>query len=270
MSEQNGIERESRFLEIFESGKRFTEDLMRENERLRLLVAGLRSENSELESRIPGLEERVRLAEAEAAELRRVNQEQRSQFTSIEEENCEFAERYVAVERQYSDLIHLYVSSYRLHSTLEYGQVLQILKEIVINVAGAESFGIYVVNEAAAQLQLVAQEELENAAQLVPLGQGVMGEVARTGKAVIRDPGPDLPADQPPAVIPLRAGEQVVGVLAIHRLLRQKDSFQSLDFELFDLLGSHAATALCAATLYTLSERKRVTLENLVGMVCRA
>jgi GAF domain-containing protein len=268
MTQNEGTQRESKFLEIFETGKRFTEDLLRENERLRMLVAGLRSENSELDSRCARLTERLRLAEEEGAELRRVTQEQREQFTSIEAENCEFAERYVSVERQYSDLIHLYVSSYRLHSTLKYEEVLQILKEIVINVVGAESFGVYVIDDQAAQLRLVAHEELVGAPECVPLGEGPLGEAARTGKPLVRDPGPGLSPEDPPAVVPLRAGDRVVGVLAIYKLLRQKDSFQNLDFELFDLLGSHAATALCAATLYTLSERKRVTLENLVGMVC--
>lgn len=272
MSQQNGAERETKFIEIFEESKRFTEEILRENEKLRMLVASLRGENTELESRygkieVPRLHDRIRQLEQEVAELRRVNQEQREQFSSVEEENSEFAERYVKVERQYSDLIHLYVSSYRLHSTLQYDEVLQILKEIVINVVGAESFGVYVANEQSTELQLVAREELEGP-ERVPMGQGRIGEAARSGQAMVCDPGPERDPVEPAAVIPLRVGEAVVGVLAIFRLLRQKDSFQSLDYELFNLLGNHAATALCAATLYSLSERKRMTLENLIGMVC--
>jgi hypothetical protein len=273
MNQQNGAERETKFIEIFEESKRFTEEILRENEKLRMLVASLRSENSEVEGRyakieVPRLQDRIRQLEEEVAELRRVNLEQREQFTSVEEENSEFAERYVKVERQYSDLIHLYVSSYRLHSTLQYDEVLQILKEIVINVVGAESFGVYVVNEQSTELQLVAREELDAGPERVPMGQGRIGEAARSGQAVVSDPSPERDPAEPAAVIPLRVGDTVVGVLAIFRLLRQKDSFQSLDYEMFNLLGNHAATALCAATLYTLSERKRMTLENLIGMVC--
>ena len=40
------------------------------------------------------------------------------------------------VERQNSELINLYVASHRLHSTLEYDQVVQIVKEIAINLLG--------------------------------------------------------------------------------------------------------------------------------------
>lgn len=267
MSEQDTPNRAMRFLDIFEQGRRFTEEILKENEKLRMLVASLRAEKAAVD--VSRLQERLRIADEEIAELRRANQELRDQFSTVEDESREFAERYVKVERQYSDVIHLYVASHQLHSTLKYDDVLKNLKDIVINVIGAEVFGIYAVNDDTRHLGLVAHEGLDGAPAMIPIGAGAVGEAARTGTRLVRDPSGDLPAGEPAAVLPLRAGDSIVGVIAIHKLLSQKESFEDLDYDLFELLGSHAGTALCAATLYALSERKRLTLEGLVGIVCK-
>ena len=72
---------------------------------------------------------------------------------------------------------------------------------------------------------------------------------------------------QPIACIPLKIGEQVLGVIGILQLLIQKQSFQEVDFELFELLGGHAATALYVSRLYGVSERKRSTLEGFIDLL---
>jgi hypothetical protein len=38
-------------------------------------------------------------------------------------------------------------------------------------------------------------------------------------------------------------------MLAIHKLLVQKDGFEPIDMELFSLLGAHAGTSLLAARI---------------------
>jgi hypothetical protein len=50
----------------------------------------------------------------------------------------------------------------------------------------------------------------------------------------------------PPAVIPLSVDDRVVGTIAIFSTLAQKNKFDQVDFELFKLLGQHAAQALVA------------------------
>jgi hypothetical protein len=50
-------------------------------------------------------------------------------------------------------------------------------------------------------------------------------------------------------------------------LLIQKEGFQSLDFELVELLGKHAASALYSAKIHTISERKRNTLQGFLDLI---
>jgi hypothetical protein len=50
--------------------------------------------------------------------------------------------------------------------------------------------------------------------------------------------------------VPLRLGESTTGAIAIFRLLPQKPGLEPLDYELFDLLGTHAAAALYCTGLH--------------------
>ena len=52
------------------------------------------------------------------------------------------------------------------------------------------------------------------------------------------------------ACVPLNLAGTVHGVIAIFSLLSHKPGLEPLDFELFDLLGSHGAMSLYAASLH--------------------
>mgnify|MGYP000497860781 CR=1 FL=1 len=73
--------------------------------------------------------------------------------------------------------------------------------------------------------------------------------------------------DQPIAVIPLKIKESVIGVISINKLLVQKTSFTTMDYELFTLLAGHAATAIFSAKLYSTSSRKLTTLQGFIDML---
>lgn len=274
MTEYKPPKSATKVLEIFEEGKRFTEELLKENEKLRLMVGNFRNEKSELENQyvkidVPRMQQKIRLLEEDILGLREENRELRSQFSAAEEENHEFADRYVQVERQNTDLVNLYVASYRLHSTLDYSEVIQIIKEIVINLIGSEQFGIYVVDNAERQLIMIGHEGLDQDAQeAVPIAEGVLGETARSGDLYTVPSGEETRATgEPIACVPLKVGERVLGVIAIYQLLVQKDGFKSVDFDLFELLGGHAATAIYVSKLYSVSERKRNTLEGFIDLL---
>ncbi len=274
MTEKQVPENALRMLQVFEEGKRFTEDLMKENENLRLVVAKLKNESKELEKKyiqvdVPRMREKMRILEAELHESREENEELRNQFSSVEEENREFADRYIQVERQNSDLINMYVATYRLHSTLDYDEVLQVVKEIIINMIGTESFGIYLIDEKEKRLVMIANEGLDvQSNESVPLAEGSLGKAAQTGQIVLREDVHTQNADSEPiACVPLKVGDRVMGVIGIQSLLLQKDGFQALDHELFEMLGGHAATAIYGARLYSVSERKRSTLEGFIDLI---
>ena len=72
MTHKNTINSSLKVLKLFEEGKKLTEDLLKENERLRYSLAALRNEKKDLEKKyitvnIPHLQERVRLLEDEIA-----------------------------------------------------------------------------------------------------------------------------------------------------------------------------------------------------------
>ncbi len=275
MDKGNHGDKSLKVLELFTEGKAFTEELLKENENLRLVVAKLKNEKKDLEKKyiqvdVPRMREKLRMHEDELNELRKENKELRGQFESVEEENREFAGRYVQVERQNSALINLYVASYRLHSTLNYTEVVEIVKEIVINMVGSEVFGVYVVDEEEKEMVMIAHEGLENQTETkVALGQGRIGEAGQSGDNFVAPAGTDLQvrSEEPIACISLKVGERTMGVIAIYQLMMQKEGFHELDYQLFELLGAHAATAIYAAKLFTLSERKRNTLEGFINLM---
>jgi hypothetical protein len=261
MPEDDSLKKGQEFFQMFLKAKEFTEELLRENERLRFKLAhaetgGTDDRSRELSARVRDLEERLR--------------EMETRYRKVEEENKEFADRYIEIEEQNNNLANLYVASYQLHSTLDFKEVIRIVQEIVINLIGAEAFHVFMVSEKSAQLELEGSEGQEAGRTSIPLGDGIIGKAAKTGENYFADrvafPEP-TPFEQPLAVIPLKIKDSVIGVISINKLLVQKTEFTTMDFELFTLLAGHAATAIFSAKLYSASERKLSTLQGFLDML---
>lgn len=71
----------------------------------------------------------------------------------------------------------------------------------------------------------------------------------------------------PIVCIPLKIKEHVIGVISIYSLFEQKTSFSNIDYELFNLLAGHAATAVFSSKLYTQSERKLTTIQSFLDLL---
>jgi putative methionine-R-sulfoxide reductase with GAF domain len=252
-------------LQIVSKAKEFTEEVLKENERLRYKVASLEAAGGaqaddeqvqQLQAKLRALEER--LAEIEA------------RYRKVEEENKEFADRYIEIEEQNNNLANLYVASYQLHSTLDFKEVVRIVQEIVINLIGAEVFHILIVSEKTGQLEVEASEGQEPGRASVPLGDGAIGEAAQGGENFFADDvalSEPSPFEEPIAVIPLKIKDSTIGVISINKLLVQKTQFTTMDYELFTLLAGHAATAVFSAKLYSSSARKLSTLQGFLDML---
>lgn len=174
----------------------------------------------------------------------------------IETESRRFAERYVEVEQQNTNLANLYVASYQLNGTLDRERVISAIQEIVINLIGSEELAIWEADGDVLNLAGSFGIDRDEWAT-VPFGNGVVGLVASTGdRFVITDAfiQPSGREEHLTACIPLKLDEKVVGAIAIFRLLAQKEGLQSVDFEMFDLLGSHAASALFCTRLFEQSK----------------
>ena len=168
--------------------------------------------------------------------------------TELEQRNREFADRYLEVEQQNTNLANLYVASYQLSGTLDRARIVAAIQEIVINLIGSEEVGIWELDGDVDALWLIGSFGIdEHHWAGVPLGSGIIGMVAHTGQRFVLSESAVHPfgnEEHLTACIPLKLDEKVVGVIGIFRLLQQKQGLEPLDFELFDLLSSHAASAL--------------------------
>jgi len=261
--------RAEKFLELFNKGKEFTEELLRENQRLRYRIATLETEHA------AGTTEEVSRLRAEVQQLTEENRRIQLRFREVEEENKDFANRYIEIEEQNNNLANLYVASYQLHSTLDFREVIQIVQEIVINLIGAEAFAILLLDEKTNELKTIASEG-EDVMPGLPgisarLGDGVLGEVAKTGESYYINQDAEgsgrVALDKPLAAVPLKIKEHVIGLISIYKLLQQKDSFSAVDYELFSLLAAHAATAIFSSKLYSQSERKLNTIQSFLDLL---
>jgi GAF domain len=254
------------FLEIFKKGEEFTKELLKENEKLRYRIAELEDsiQRSTGEEKVQVYEERIKKLEDEVVTVK-------ERYQRVEEENKDFAAKYVEVEEINNALANLYVASYQLHSTLDFDEVLRIIKEIVINLIGAEIFAVLLIDDKTNDIVPVSSEGV--ALEIVPkarIGEGIMGSVAKEGEsyfaADLRESG-DIEKAAPMVCIALKIKEHVIGIIAIYSLLTQKEGFNNVDYELFNLLAGHAATAIFSAKLYTQSERKLTTIQSFLELL---
>ncbi len=254
------------FIQMFKKGEEFTKELLRENEKLRFTVAQLEETvaRSGDEVRTKLFEDRIRLLEDELNSLK-------TKFMKVEEENKDFASKYLDVEEENNNLANLYVASYQLHSTLDFSEVLRIVVEIIINLIGAEKFAVLLMDDKTNDLVAVVTEGISTPdAPRARIGEGIIGQVCKEGESFFADNLSVMhsynPAE-PIVCIPLKIKEHVIGVLAIYKLLTQKSGFTNVDYELFNLLAGHAATAIFSSRLYTQSERKLTTIQSFLDLL---
>ncbi|WP_298036814.1 GAF domain-containing protein [uncultured Desulfuromonas sp.] len=264
--------RAEEFLHMFKKGAEFTQDLLKENERLRFQVLDLNEAakksgdvGSSSDDEFEKMRERLAVLESEKKEIL-------DRIKHVEAENLDFANRYLEVETENNSLANLYIASYQLHSTLDFREVLQVITEIVINLVGAEEFSILLLDEKTNILQAVASEGIESSEiPTIHLGEGLIGQMAETGDNYFIDDMEGYVRDfqHPLVCIPLKIKEHVIGVIVIYKLLVQKNKFAELDYELFTLLAGHAATAIFSSKLYSESERKLSTIQGFIEMLTK-
>ncbi len=229
--------------EVYEDSQRFALTLLKENERLR-------KQNAELQHE---LSVRTAVLNARAGQL--ANPDARTmeeRLRTIERENDRLNAEQRVLQQQSASLLNLYVAAYRLHGTLDRGEVLAALREIIANMVGSETLGIFELDPDASRLTLISWDGIDpERYRDVPLADGPIGHAARTGEIYLGGKarsGSD--AEHVTACIPMTIGKQVSGVIAIFELLNQKPALDSDDLELFNLLRTHAGMALYCTRLH--------------------
>ncbi|MBI3754750.1 MAG: GAF domain-containing protein [Deltaproteobacteria bacterium] len=274
VDEKNIFSRAEEFLQLFKKGADFTQELLKENERLRFKVVQLEEEKRLVSVSGAGssgklaaeLNKRIQTLEQEMQKLLQRHRE-------VEAENKDFANRYIEIEQENNNLANLYVASFQLHSTLDFKEVLQIIQEIIINLIGGEIFGVLLLDEKTNELTAVATEGVDKEEiPLIKIGVGIIGGVAKSGENYFIDeikPFEKFNPLSPIVCIPLKIKEHVIVVIAIYKLLQQKPKFSELDYELFTLLAGHAATAIFSSKLYSESERKLSTIQGFINLLTK-
>jgi len=216
---------------------------------------------------------RLRQLERQNAELAEESRRLHRRVEELELENREFAEQIVQTEEVNNNLTNLYIASSRLHSVLRRPQVLEIIKEVVINFVGAEKFALLLPDGEEGVFSYAAGEGFagESFPAVAP-EEGGLGSVLASGESFFTD-GPVAAGSDDPlaplAAVPLRIQGETLGVLAIYRLFIQKERFAPVDYQLFSMLAEHAATALFSSSLYEASERKRKTYRGLMDLLLK-
>ena len=256
------------FLEMMRKSQEFASQLMKENERLRLRCVQMEKEILDLRQRAQ--DSRVEALLQEKAALMEKLGSLEKRFSEMEGENQDFATKYVEITQQNESLANLYVASHQLHSTLDPQEVLGIVNEILINLVGAEEFAVFLVDKTTKELTPVTGEGVLPKLASRELGweENILEHVVKTGKAFYSDEQ-NLTPGRPLACVPLKIKQEVVGAIAIFKLLVQKEGFTPMDTEIMDLLAGHAATAIVGSHLHADAERKLKTIEWFMELMMR-
>ncbi|MFY9556515.1 MAG: GAF domain-containing protein [Blastocatellia bacterium] len=259
----NLFKRSEELVDMLRKGRAFTEELMAENERLRYRVLQLESEKMNPSDVLMKEVERLRI---ENSHMTQKLEFLDRRFQQVEAENKDFAQRYVEVEEQSDSLANLYVASHRLHSTLDLVEVVECIKEILLNMIGSEDFALFVVDEDTDELVRAGWEgetggNPQN--ERVPLGERLEGIVAVHGETFFSE----AQTEEACACVPLKIKDRVVGVITIYNLLSHKKGLTPLDHKLLELLAGHAASALISSKLYSMADRKLRTIEGFMSLL---
>lgn len=194
-------------------------------------------------------------------------QELQRDLDTAELDLSEFSERLVETENQRSRLMNLYVATYQLHATLDLDEVTSTIAEISRELLGAEKYVLLLKDEAES-----GRCDISLAAGLDERDHLFLGTSYSGGQPTVDQTLEDgvLRVDEDSevlAAVPLTVQGAIVGALAILKLFDHKPTLTAGDRDLLDLLAAHAASALLAARIYSATDRKLKTLENLVKLV---
>jgi hypothetical protein len=282
LAAQLKTQRDSFVHTFFKKGAEFTEELIGENERLRKAITELEGENTSLRTQLAS-DEAIRDLLRKIDALEREKRALLSHVHEAEAVSTRFGNRHAQIEEELSNLASLHVASYHLHSTLKLPLVVRHLRELLAQIVGARAFGIWMADEAQGELWPIAHEGLEPERVVkVRIGSpdiadslvGTIERVFLTGVAHVPEEPQgqrvDAHAPDPPelvACLPMRIDDRAVGVIVIFSLFPQKAELVAADYELFKMLGLHAASALVGSSLFTAGGSKLLGVDALGGLL---
>jgi hypothetical protein len=245
------------FLEtFFRKGAEFTEQLLLEVQKSRTKINELKEENINLRSQLASddavkdLLAKIKLLEEEKKSIRQ-------NADHAVREYKDYEDKFIEMEKELDQMANLYVASAQLHAAMDTNTIMGILEQLLMQLVGASSLGIYL------------KEDTEKGPVLRPVhafhcdeikGTQVewnsvpIGETAATQVSHIAEPLTAQKENMPIACIPLVLVDTTIGVIVIYELLEQKKEFVPVDFEIFRLLSEHGAAAITGSSLFSRTE----------------
>jgi GAF domain len=240
------------FLKTFvKKGVQLTEELVTENAKLRKRLGDLEAKNAVMRAQLAS-DDAIRELMKRIDSLEREKKALLSRFEEVEAESSRWGNQYYEVEQELSNLVSLYVAGTQLHGSLDLPVVLSSIRDVVVQLVGARAFTLYVVTRDEQSLFPILSEGVGSPGPIpIVAHDGGVGEVFSTAVARIEQGDPtNGSVDRPAALIPMKVEDKVIGVLAIFATLEQKSQFSPMDFELMQLLGAQAGTALVSARMF--------------------
>jgi GAF domain len=148
------------------------------------------------------------------------------------------------LEAQVSNLARVCTVGIRLREAGTDSELVATCGEIIKDLIGSEAFAVFELEPDASALSLLGYMGVDpELLRRVPLGEGPLSRVVQQAKSWVSEV-PPTEALALSACIPLRLGSQVLGAIAIFRLLPHKPSFDATDHVLFELLETQGGMAL--------------------------
>ncbi len=194
----------------------------------------------------------------------------------------ERARLYDDLRRQVQELSALAEASQTLTGPLYLEEMLQVIVEMAARTMNATDCSLFLIEDGMLRLR-ASQHPREDGLVEVPVGQGLLGHVARSGETLVVD---DVRTD-PRAThcewarkrglvsmlaVPLRVRERIIGVLACHTDTHRE--FTLDDIKLFSTLANQTALAidnaqlaLKAAVVQEMHHRVKNNLQNIAMLL---
>jgi hypothetical protein len=180
-----------------------------------------------------------------------------NRLKQLEDENKELSSLCSELREQHEAIANLYVAKHRLHASFDATEIMNIVTEILVELAGIEKFAILFLEKKKNLLRRVSGQGAPKSSETVKVGEGLLGKVAEEGKPFYVESGSEgSPPGSPLAIIPLKAEETTVGLIAVYKLLPHKTRFTPVDHQLLELVAEHAPQALLSARLHRMSHQR--------------
>lgn len=255
-------ERDAFLQQFFKRGAQLTEELVRENERLVQNIRELESENARLRAHVAS-DAAIRDLLRKIEELEHEKIALATQSRRIDEMRQSHTQQFAEIESELSNIASLYIASGQLHASRTVRGVLRSARELLAQLLGAESFGLFWSNDDRTQLVAIAGDSLESGD--LSATEGVFAEVFSKGEPRYWDLSDTSKGtlESPAAIVPIKIDGRSYGLIVVVATLPQKTALLPADDELFRMLSAQLGPALLQARFFADAGRKVPALDAL-------